>query len=109
MEEKILKDMASTLEAIKVKLDRGWLSIDTVPLPERAWLGSIGGTALSRGAMIADFHGPTADPGPPYLLDKARLAKLKISKIDTVITELEKQIGLLKLQHDLLKEEYNIK
>lgn len=95
MEEKILKDMASTLEAIKVKMDRGWLSIDTVPLPEIPWLGSIGG--------------PTADPGPPYLLDKARLAKLKISKIDKVITELEKQIGLLKLQHDLLKEEYNIK
>jgi hypothetical protein len=95
MEEKILKDMASTLEAIKVKLDRGWIGIDTVPLPERPWLDSI--------------HGPTADPGPPYLLDKARLAILKISKIDTVITELEKKIGLLKLQHDLLKEEYNIK
>ncbi|GAG29098.1 unnamed protein product, partial [marine sediment metagenome] len=41
--------------------------------------------------------------------DKARLAKLKIGKIDKVITELEKQIGLLKLEHDLLKEEYNIK
>lgn len=95
MEEKILKDMASTLEAIKVKLDRGWIGIDTVPLPEKHWLGPIGD--------------PTADPGPPYLLDKARLAILKISKIDKVITDLEKQIGLLKLQHDLLKEEYNIK
>lgn len=100
MEEKILKDMASTLEAIKVKLDRGWLGIDTVPLPERPrpWI---------RG--VADFPFPPIDPGPPYLLDKARLAKLKIGKIDKVITELEKQIGLLKLEHDLLKEEYNIK
>lgn len=96
MEEKILKDMASTLEAIKVKLDRGWIGIDTVPLPERPYL-------------VDSIHGPTADPGPPYLLDKARLAKLKIGKIDKVITELEKQIGLLKLEHDLLKEEYNIK
>jgi len=108
MEEKILKEIASTLEAIKVKLDMGSISIDTVPLPERPWLGSIGGI-VSRGERIAVLPGETADPGPPYLLDKARLAKLKIGKIDTVITELEKQIGLLKLQHDLLKEEYNIK
>jgi len=55
------------------------------------------------------FRGPVADPAPWYLLDKAKLAQLKVRNIDGVIVELEKQIDSLKLERDLLKQEYKIK
>ena len=55
------------------------------------------------------LRGPVADPAPWYLLDKAKLAQLKIRQLDTAITELEKQIDFFKLEQDLLKQEYKLK
>jgi uncharacterized small protein (DUF1192 family) len=50
-----------------------------------------------------------ADPAPWYLLDKAGLAKLKIHRLDSSISELQKEIESLKMERDLLKKEYKIR
>ncbi|MBE0478714.1 hypothetical protein IBX65_06310 [Candidatus Aerophobetes bacterium] len=110
MDEKILKDIASTLEAIRVKLDIGAISAaglrGPVADPSPGWARGAVTESLPQWAGI---RGPVADPAPWYLLDKAKLAQLKIRQIDAAITELEKQIDFLKLERNLLKEEYKIK
>ncbi len=58
---------------------------------------------------IPNIAGPVADPGPELLLDKARLAKLKVVKLEQVLLGLEKQMEAIQLERDLLKEEYKIK
>ncbi|MFX0195897.1 MAG: hypothetical protein ACFFCW_07230 [Candidatus Hodarchaeota archaeon] len=74
--------------------EQSWLAIETVPTPE---------SPLYR-------PGPDIDPVPSwYLLDKVSLAKLKISKLDMTIAELEKRIEFHRLERDLLKKEYNLK
>ena len=70
-------------------------AIDTVPLPE-----------IPLPWFIPGLEG---DPPPPYLLSKAKVAQLKISKLDMTITALEKEIDLLKLEQNLLKQEYRLK
>jgi hypothetical protein len=109
MEDKILKDIASTLEAIKAKLDIGSVNIGTLrgPIsdPGPDWTRS----HTVNPILWAGFRGPIADPGPIFLLEKPKLAQLKIRHIDMAITELERQIDLLKFERDLLKKEYNLK
>ena len=107
MEEKILKEIATTLEAIKAKLDVGSVSginfRGPVADPAPGWYHG----------PITDPHfhprGPGGDPPPWFLLDKEKLARLKINQIDTFLVELEKQIESLKLEKNLLKAEYKIK
>ena len=106
MEEAILKEMASTLQDIKERISIGSFGGIRGPVadpgpefdPQR-WVGPL------RGPL----RGPVADPAPWYLLDKAKLAKLKIRSLEAGIAEFESQIGSLKLERDLLKEEYKIK
>ena len=110
MEDKILKNIVSVLEDIKAKLDIG--SISGVGLrgpvadPSPGW---IRGPVADPIPPWTGFRGPVADPAPWYLLDKSKLAQLKIRHIDTAIVELEKQIDFLKLERDLLRKEYKIK
>lgn len=110
MEEKILKEIASTLKDIKAKLDIGSASgvglRGPVADPSPGWLR---GPVADPLPPWIGFRGPVADPAPWYLLDKAKLAQLKIHQIDKTIMEMQKQIDLLKLERDLLKEEYKIK
>ncbi len=77
------------------RLTTGPEAIDTVPLPEIPLPWYIPGT---RG-----------DPPPPYLLSKAKVAQLKIRQLDMTITTLEKEIDLLKLEQNLLRQEYKLK
>ena len=73
---------------------RGSVAIDTVPLPERPPFPL----------------GLEGDPVPPiYLLDKAKVAQLQIHQLDTAIAELERQIEFVKLERDMLKQEYKLK
>ena len=53
--------------------------------------------------------GAPGDPPPSYLLNKAKVAQLKIRKLDMTITTLEKEIDLLKLEQNLLKQEYKLR
>ena len=67
------------------------------------------GQAVDPSLLQYTVRGPVADPGPMLLLDKAKLAQIKIRQIDMVVMDLEKQVEFLKLERDMLKEEYRIK
>ncbi len=113
MKERNLKDIISKLEAIKERLGMGSMSgmglRGPVADPGPGWGPYLPGPVVPFPGWGRPLPGPVADPGPSYLLDKAKLAQLKIRKIDVAITELEKQIELLKLERDLLKKEYKIR
>jgi|COG998Drversion2_1049125.scaffolds.fasta_scaffold646083_1 hypothetical protein len=53
--------------------------------------------------------GYAADPGIDILLDKAKLAQIRIRKLDMLINELNQHIELLDMERDMLREEYKIK
>lgn len=138
MEEKInvasMKEIASILRDIREKLSvPSWGSIrGPVADPAPSWgalRGPIADPAPQWGSLrgpvadpappwgymrpeiassLATFKGPVADPIPFWISDKAKLAKLKVLQLDAQIAELEKQIEFLKLERDLLAEEYKI-
>lgn len=61
-------------------------------------------------ALVTHWRlGTVADPGPELLLDKAKLAKLRIKKVDFAIQELKQQIDILVMERDMLKRTYKIK
>lgn len=61
-------------------------------------------------ALVTHWRlGTVADPGPELLLDKTRLAKLRIKKVDFAIQELKQQIDILVMERDMLKRTYKIK
>ncbi len=105
MDEQILKEMAATLHDIKERLTLSPAAAIAGPAdPAPDWSPHVIGPIRQRW-----LRGPVADPAPWYLLDKASLARLKIHRLDGAISELEKEIGSLKLERDLLKREYKIK
>ncbi len=106
MEEKILREMASTLKDIQGKLSIGSASGLRGPVADPGPEWEMFHPELSRPWLL---RGPVADPAPWYLLDKAKLAQLKIHQLDAAIMELEKQIDSFKLERDLLKQEYKLK
>jgi len=53
--------------------------------------------------------GYAADPAIDILLDKAKLAQIRIRKLDMLINELNQQIELLDMERDMLRNEYKIK
>ncbi len=56
-------------------------------------------------AASAILRGPVADPGPELLLDRSRLIKLNIKKLELLEKDLERQLDLVRTEHELLKEE----
>jgi hypothetical protein len=53
--------------------------------------------------------GYAADPAIDILLDKSRIAQIKVRQLEMAIREMEGQIELAKLELNLLKEEYKIR
>jgi hypothetical protein len=43
------------------------------------------------------------------LLDKAKVAQIKVAQLDMAIEQMQKNMDYLKLQRDMLKEEYQLK
>jgi hypothetical protein len=76
--------------------------------PEAA-LDAVAAKRYAAIERIPNVAGPVADPGPELLLDKTRLAKLKIVRLDQTVASLEKQIEAIRLERDLLAEEYKLK
>jgi hypothetical protein len=122
----ILKDIREKLNAVSWGSFRGPVA-DPVPSwgrgpvadPAPSWgRGPVADPAPSwanmRGQMqetassYINIRGPVADPIPFWIMDKSRLAKLKIRQIDLDIAERERQIDFLKLERDLLAEEYKV-
>lgn len=58
---------------------------------------------------LADFAGPVADPAPELILDKDRLARLKLGMLDQDILELRNQIKFREMYRDMIREQHNIK
>ena len=52
--------------------------------------------------------GFAADPAIDILLDKSRLAQIRVRQLDQVIVQLEQQIELAKMEQSLLQEEYKL-
>jgi hypothetical protein len=52
--------------------------------------------------------GFAADPAIHILLDKSRLAQIRIRQLDQMIVQLEQQIDLARMEQSLLKEEYKV-
>jgi hypothetical protein len=53
--------------------------------------------------------GYAADPAIDILLDKSRIAQIKVRQLESVIQELQAQIDIAKLELNLLREEYKLK
>ena len=53
--------------------------------------------------------GLVADPAPEILLDKERLARLKVTILDTEVKELQNQMKIAEMYRDLLREQYKIR
>jgi len=106
MDEKILAELTVVLKDLREKLGTSSFSLIRGPVgdpgPEMGWHTP----SLTR---LGNFRGPISDPAPWHLLDKSRIAKLKIRQLDMAIKELNQQIDLLKLEQSLLKEEYKTK
>lgn len=105
MDEKILNEMAATLRDIKERLTLGPVGA----VPGSAALAPEWQRPFTSPIWWHELRGPVADPQPWILLDKPSLAQLKTHRLDTAISELEKEIDSLKLERDLLKKEYKIK
>ena len=52
--------------------------------------------------------GFAADPAIDVLLDKDAIARIRIRQLDQVITQLQQEIELAKMEQDLLREEYKL-
>lgn len=100
MDEKILKEMATTMREIKEQLAIS--SVGATP-------GSASLAPEWQGHRWHWLRGPVADPQPWILLDKPSLARLKIHRLETAISEMQKEMDSLKLERDLLKREYKVK
>lgn len=75
--------------------------------PAPSW-SNLRGQVQETASSYISLRGPVADPIPFWILDKSKLAKLKIRQLDMEIAEREKQIEFLKLERELLAEEYKV-
>jgi hypothetical protein len=65
--------------------------------------------ARSKALELANIAGPVADPSPELILDKDRLARLKLGMLDQEIQGLRNQIKIVEMYRDMIKEQHNIK
>lgn len=106
MEEKLLKEMISLLHDIREKL--------TVVQGHgvRGPVGDPGPDISHYGHLYRRLPLPigyNVDPSPEFYFGKEELAKIKVRELDMVINQIVEQTELLKLQRDMMKQEYKIK
>ncbi len=53
--------------------------------------------------------GYAADPAIDILLDKSKIAQIKVRELDAKIDHLERDLEIAKMTRDALKEQYKIK
>ncbi len=53
--------------------------------------------------------GYAADPAIDILLDKSKIAQIKVSQLEKTIAELHAEIEIATLELNLLRQEYNLK
>lgn len=50
--------------------------------------------------------GYSADPGPELLLDKSKIAQIRVRQLEMVIKDMEAQLELTRMELGMLREEY---
>ncbi len=117
MDEKLVQEMVLTLKSIQEKLfgvSYGHRGPVADPAPD--WhRGPVADPAPDwwdfrppRWGHIQTIMGPVADPGPELMLDKPRLAQLKVRRLDQAIAGLQSQIEFHELERKLLMEEHGL-
>lgn len=53
--------------------------------------------------------GWAADPAIDILLDKSKIAQIKVAELDARVRDLEMNLDLIKMTRDAIKEQYKIK
>jgi hypothetical protein len=103
MDEKILTEMLSVMKDLRDRIPATGSGFFRGPVGDPApdWLGHI-----PVSPWKFNFRGPVADPATGPLLEKSSMAKLKVHQLDDLMNDLQKQIDMLKLERDLLKEQY---
>jgi hypothetical protein len=78
-----------------------WVGIDPHPDPWRRWVERFDPdpTPWKELLSMADAL---------ELLDKAKVAQIKLAQLDMAIEQMQKNIDHLKLQRNMLKEEYQL-
>ena len=52
--------------------------------------------------------GYNADPGPDFLLDKSKIAQLRVRQLEMVVREMEAQLELARMELNMIREEYKV-
>ena len=66
--------------------------------------------AMSEGQLLQRWKvGYAADPAIELLLDKSKLAEIKMRQLDMAIREIEAQLDILRVEKEMLQHEYQIK
>jgi hypothetical protein len=65
---------------------------------------------LDRLSMMRPARlGYSADPAIDVLLDKSKIAEIRIKQLEQVVASLNQEIALAQLETKLLREQYSIK
>jgi hypothetical protein len=59
--------------------------------------------------LIQQLRGPVADPAISMLLRKDLLAQIKYRALEMEAQQLEQQVAVIRLQMDMLKQEYKMR
>ncbi len=60
-------------------------------------------------ALVMSKINYAADPGIDILLDKSKIAQIKVKELDARIRELEMNLEVVKMTRDAIMEQYKIK
>ncbi len=103
MDEKYFKELSDSINELKEKLDFGALGRlrgpVADPVPDIYFPGQ-------RHIDPLRIRGPIADPVPWELLDKSKIANLRIQQLDNAINDLKNNIKFLEKERAFLKESY---
>ena len=64
---------------------------------------------MSMAEMLRTRLGYSADPAIEMLLDKAKIAEIKVKELDATIYELEKSLEIVKVTRAAIAEQYKIR
>lgn len=105
MDEKILTEMLSVMKDLRDRLPVTAAGMFKGPVADPApdWVGH-----MPFFPWKYNVRGFVGDPPTGPLLEKASMAKLKVHQLEDLMLDLQKQIDMVKLERDLLKEQYKL-
>jgi hypothetical protein len=110
MDENVVKELVQTMKGIQERLtapEAGAIFRGPVADPAPDW-GGYPTLPQPWARRIPTIIGPIADPGPEALLDRRRLAQLKVQRLEQAIKSLGSMVESLELERGLLVEEHGL-